>query len=143
MTISGAAGYSHSHSIAPDPLLSLPPLPASILQDDREVAKLLTVLNEDLDEEDLQTVLLECLKDAPAEDGTDEKGQQPKPSMMRRVFCLPSGKKVVAMPEEIKLAAKYIVDRFGVHVEAEELGEDGEVRGMAGLVKVRALLCVP
>ena len=31
----------------------------------RDGAKLLTVLNEDLDEEDLQTVLLECLKDAP------------------------------------------------------------------------------
>lgn len=30
-----------------------------------EVQKLLTILEEDLDEEDLRNVLLECLKDAP------------------------------------------------------------------------------
>ena len=95
---------------------------------DREVAKLLTVLNEDLDEEDLQTVLLECLKDAPGggDDGDDKAVPVGgKSSLMRRVFCLPSGRKVVASPEEIKLAAKYIVDRFGVQMEAEDL-EDGQ-----------------
>ena len=57
---------------------------------DKEVSKLLTVLNEDLDEEDLQTVLLECLKDAPGAGDDDDKGQAAaKPSLMRRVFCLP------------------------------------------------------
>jgi hypothetical protein len=91
---------------------------------EKEVAKLLTILNEDMDEEDLQTVLLECLKDAPPED-EDEKVE--KPSLIRRMFCLPSGRKVTATAEEIKLAAKYIVDRFGVHMEAEEVGDEGEV----------------
>ncbi len=32
-----------------------------------EVQKLMTILDEDLDEEDLRNVLLECLKDAPAQ----------------------------------------------------------------------------
>ena len=56
------------------------------------MSKLLTVLNEDLDEEDLQTVLLECLKDAPGagEEGDDKGGEVAvKPSLIRRVFCLP------------------------------------------------------
>jgi hypothetical protein len=97
------------------------------LQGDKEMAKLLTILNEDMDEEDLQTVLLECLKDAPPED-EDEKVE--KPSLIRRMFCLPSGRKVTATAEEIKLAAKYIVDRFGVHMEAEEVGDEGEVQSI-------------
>lgn len=65
---------------------------------DAEAVKLITILNEDLDESDLKTVLLECLKDAPGglegeieeakAEGAKDKG------LVRRVFCLPGGRKV-------------------------------------------------
>jgi hypothetical protein len=42
-----------------------------------EVQKLLTILNEDLDEEDLRNILMECLKDAPGHDEAAKK-EQPK-----------------------------------------------------------------
>ena len=94
----------------------------------RDGAKLLTVLNEDLDEEDLQTVLLECLKDAPGGDEYNDKDGSvavAQRSLVSRVFFLPSGRKVVATPEEIKLAATYIIDRFGADVDAED-AEDAD-----------------
>lgn len=97
---------------------------------DDEKVKLITILNEDLDESDLKTVLLECLKDAPggAEGEIEEakaEGDKDK-GLVRRVFCLPGGRKIMATPKEIELAAKYIVNRFGVVVDAEEEGEEEE-----------------
>lgn len=80
-----------------------------------DVSKLLTILNEDLDEEDLRNVLMECLKEAPGHDD-GQKASQPK-GLLR---FLPQRRRVVASPQEVAQAAKYIVDRFGVPVEAEE-----------------------
>jgi len=85
-----------------------------------EMSKLLTVLNEDLDEEDLRTVLMECLKDAPAAE-EDEKANT------ARSRCLPGRKRVSATPNEVAMAAKYIVDRFGVPVEAEDAEQEEAV----------------
>lgn len=116
----------------------------------------------------LPQILLECLKDAPGgiNDDNDGKGNPKDSSFMRRVFCLPGGKKVrkvenkctgticipsqhfslgrndlicsplsylqiMATPREIELAAKYIIDRFGFAVEAEEANpaKGEEVKG--------------
>ena len=60
------------------------------LQAQPDTIKLLTVLNEDMDEEDLRAVLMECLKDAPGAEEDDGKKQPSKASaLVRRVFCLP------------------------------------------------------
>ncbi len=84
--------------------------------------KLLTILNEDLDEEDLRNVLMECLKDAPQPaEGRDQQQADRKRTGLAR--CLPRRKRIQATPQEVSQAAKYIIDRFGVPVEAEE--DDG------------------
>ena len=59
--------------------------------------KLLTVLNEDLDEEDLRNILTECLKDAPGA-GDDEKAATRRGLL---ALCLPNKKSVVATPTEV------------------------------------------
>uniref|UniRef100_A0A7S0NBN4 Polycystin cation channel PKD1/PKD2 domain-containing protein n=1 Tax=Chlamydomonas leiostraca TaxID=1034604 RepID=A0A7S0NBN4_9CHLO len=92
-----------------------------------DVSKLLTILNEDLDEEDLRNVLMECLKDAP---GHDEAAKAAQPKGIMRF--LPQRRRVVASPQEVAQAAKYIVDRFGVPVEAEEEVFGGMDAGAAG-----------
>jgi len=106
---------------------------------ERETVKLLTVLNEDMDEEDLKTVLLECLKDAPGSTDDDEKAAASSGAgqLVRRVFCLPSGQRVMATPREIELAAKYIVSRFGIKVE--QGGDDSNNAAADGDSAVKAV----
>ncbi|KAL6749264.1 hypothetical protein V8C86DRAFT_2852326 [Haematococcus lacustris] len=82
-----------------------------------DVQKLLTILNEDLDEEDLRNVLMECLKDAPGQEDAAAKPPPPRTGLAR---FLPQRRKVVATPHEVAQAAKYIVDRFGEPEKVEE-----------------------
>lgn len=80
---------SHQMTI-PLPSYDCLPIPCPPSQAQPDAIKLLTVLNEDMDEEDLRAVLMECLKDAPGAEEDDGKKQPSKASaLVRRVFCLP------------------------------------------------------
>ena len=84
-----------------------------------EAEKLLTVLNEDLDEDTLKNILLECMRDAPGDAADKEK----KAGLLAKLFNRKSS--VEASPEEIALAAHYIIDRFGAVPQYDLEGEDG------------------
>ncbi|GIL76287.1 hypothetical protein Vretimale_5865 [Volvox reticuliferus] len=78
--------------------------------------KLLTILNEDVDEDTLAEVLRECLRDAPPEDLKANRG------FAARFFR----RRQVATEEEIKLAAHYIMDRFGTVPDDDDEDYDDE-----------------
>lgn len=86
------------------------------------------ILNEDLDEDTLRNVLLECLHDAPSA-AKGAKGSQP--GLLGRL--LGTGRSVGAgdadaTEAEIALAARYIVERFGAVPEDDEEDDDDEGR---------------
>ncbi|KAF5834587.1 hypothetical protein DUNSADRAFT_8712 [Dunaliella salina] len=91
--------------------------------------KLLTVMNEDLDEKDLELVLLQCLKDAPKEE--EEDPEKEKSLKHRLLSCLPGRRKLKANEAQVEQAARFIVDRFGIPTVVEE--EEEEVDESAGL----------
>ena len=70
-------------------------------------------MGEELNEEELYQCLLACLADAPGDKGQDA----PPPSAVQRALraCFGGGgsQGVKATEEEIRLAAHYIIDRFG------------------------------
>lgn len=80
------------------------------------------VLNEDLDEETLKGVLVECMRDAPGDAAEKEK----KAGFLARLFNKRSN--VEASPEEISLAAHYIIDRFGAKPSLEDLQAEENAR---------------
>uniref|UniRef100_A0A6S8IGD5 Polycystin cation channel PKD1/PKD2 domain-containing protein n=1 Tax=Dunaliella tertiolecta TaxID=3047 RepID=A0A6S8IGD5_DUNTE len=92
--------------------------------------KLLTVMNEDLDEKDLELVLLQCLKDAPKEE--EEDPEKEKTFKERLLSCLPGRRKLKANEAQVEQAARFIVDRFGIPTVVEE-EEEEEADESAGL----------
>lgn len=96
------------------------------------------VLNEDLDEDTLKNVLVECMRDAPGDAADKEK----KAGFLARIFNRRSN--VEASPEDIALAAHYIIDRFGAKPTLEELQEEEATRRAGeGAPQVRRLgMCV-
>uniref|UniRef100_A0A7S0YB92 Polycystin cation channel PKD1/PKD2 domain-containing protein n=1 Tax=Polytomella parva TaxID=51329 RepID=A0A7S0YB92_9CHLO len=89
--------------------------------DDLRREKLLTILNEDLDEATLIEIFNECLKDAP-----DMAEKERKRFSLLKFF---GGRDVPnADQAEIALAAHYIIDRFGQEAEYDEdleVAQDG------------------
>ncbi|GLI64894.1 hypothetical protein VaNZ11_008286 [Volvox africanus] len=84
--------------------------------------KLLTILNEDVDEDTLAEVLKECLRDAPAED------LKARRSFASRFFK----RRQVATEAEIRLAAHYIMDRFGAVPDDDDFDDDYDDEELAG-----------
>ncbi|GFR50551.1 hypothetical protein Agub_g12825 [Astrephomene gubernaculifera] len=85
--------------------------------------KLLTILNEDMDEETLREVFKECLRDAPA---TVEKGKGAAAAgLLARIFRGGRGKDADVSEEEIIQAAHYIVERFGAVPDDDDDEEEG------------------
>ncbi|GLC33126.1 hypothetical protein PLESTB_000367500 [Pleodorina starrii] len=86
--------------------------------------KLLTILNEDMDEETLREIFKECLRDAP--DGTD-KAKAASGGLMARLFRRGGGVGsggVEATEEELVQAAHYIIERFGAVPDDEDDEDD-------------------
>ncbi|GIL44962.1 hypothetical protein Vafri_2402 [Volvox africanus] len=84
--------------------------------------KLLTILNEDVDEDTLAEVLKECLRDAPPED------LKARRSFAARLFR----RRQVATEGEIRLAAHYIMDRFGTVPDDDDDDDDDDDEEVAG-----------
>ncbi|KXZ51016.1 hypothetical protein GPECTOR_14g257 [Gonium pectorale] len=85
--------------------------------------KLLTILNEDMDEDTLREVFKECLRDAPA---ATEKGKAAASNLLARLFRRGGGPGSEANEQEVMLAAHYIVERFGaVPRDDDDLLDEG------------------
>ncbi|EFJ46305.1 hypothetical protein VOLCADRAFT_93448 [Volvox carteri f. nagariensis] len=84
--------------------------------------KLLTILNEDMDEETLLEIFKECLRDAP---DTTDRSKVASRSLLSRMF--PRRKVgVEATEEELAQAAHYIVDRFGMVPDDDDDDDDSD-----------------
>ncbi|PNW70325.1 hypothetical protein CHLRE_17g715300v5 [Chlamydomonas reinhardtii] len=87
-----------------------------------EKRKLLTILNEDMDEETLREVFEECLRDAPAADPKAKQG-----NVLARLFKRNVGAgDTDATKKEIEQAAHYIVERFGAVPDDYDEDEDDD-----------------
>ncbi|KAG2493793.1 hypothetical protein HYH03_008013 [Edaphochlamys debaryana] len=97
-------------------------------KDAEDKRKLLTILNEDMDEETLREVFKECLRDAPA--STEKEGRETSQGLLARLFKRDrkaGESNAEATEAEIVQAAHYIIERFGaVPVEGDDEDEDDE-----------------
>lgn len=97
-----------------------------------EGPKVVKVFDEDFDEATLFTVLARCKEDAHFQEPEEDEKDKKKGLLAK---CLPGkkNKKALATDDEIKIAAHYIVDRFGVAgAGAEEEEEEANAPAATG-----------